>query len=208
MTLPTEYFDRLYDHHPDPWGFTSRWYEERKRAVTLAALPHPRYGSAFEPGCSLGVLTHGLASRCDQVLAMDVSDAALGQARARLAGAPHVRLERGGIPRDWPEDRFDLVVLSEVLYYLDDGDLARAVDRSVGTVSPGGVLVSVHWRHPVSDYPQSGDGVQAAVDGVAVPRLVRLVRHVEDDFDLAVYVRPTDGVDNRRLSVGARAGLC
>jgi Nodulation protein S (NodS) len=208
VTLPTEYFDRLYDAQPDPWGFTGRWYEERKRAVTLAALPDRRYGSAFEPGCSLGVLTQGLASRCDQVLAIDVSDAAVEQARTRLAGASHVRVERGGIPRDWPEAQFDLVVLSEILYYLDDGDLARTVDRSVGAVSPRGVLISVHWRYPVSDYPQSGDGVQAAVERAAVPHLVRLVRHLEDDFDLAVYVRPIEEDDNRRLSVGARAGLC
>ena len=39
MTLPGDYFDGVYAAGPDPWGFTDRWYEERKRAVTLAALP-------------------------------------------------------------------------------------------------------------------------------------------------------------------------
>jgi hypothetical protein len=64
----------MYEHANDPWGFADRWYEERKRAITLAALPDRRYRTAFEPGCSIGVLTADLAHRCDFILAGDVAD--------------------------------------------------------------------------------------------------------------------------------------
>ena len=55
------YFDDMYARSDDPWGFTSRWYERRKYAISLAMLPQERYDSAFEPGCSIGVLTGRLA---------------------------------------------------------------------------------------------------------------------------------------------------
>jgi len=208
VTLPEDYFAGVYGASPDPWGFTDRWYEERKRAITLAALPERRYGTAFEPGCSIGVLTEGLATRCAALLATDVSTVALAAAAARLARAPHVRFARAALPQDWPDGAFDLVVLSELLYYLGDDDLHAVAALAVRAVAPGGTLLSVHWRHPVADYPQSGDAAQQAVVDAAADQLVRAVHHVEDDLDLAVHVRPRAGEDPGRLSVAARDGLC
>lgn len=208
MTLPEEYFDAVYAASPDPWGFDDRWYEERKRSVTLAALPERRYATAFEPGCSIGVLTQGLASRCEALLATDVSAAALARAAERLAGVDSVRFEQRALPQGWPGGRFDLVVLSELLYYLGEQDLRTVAELAVASVGPGGSLLSVHWRHPVADYPHTGDAAQQAVADAALGRLTRTVRHVEDDFDLAVHVRPRGGEDPARVSVAARDGLC
>ena len=59
--LSTRYFDRMYSESPDPWQLGGRWYEQRKYAITLALLPYARYRHAFEPGCSIGVLTERLA---------------------------------------------------------------------------------------------------------------------------------------------------
>jgi hypothetical protein len=73
VTLGPEYFEDVYAASEDPWGFTTRWYEERKYSLSLAMLPRRRYGDAFEPGCSIGVLTAMLASRCDRLLSCDVS---------------------------------------------------------------------------------------------------------------------------------------
>ncbi|CAN5287705.1 class I SAM-dependent methyltransferase [soil metagenome] len=207
MTLPGDYFHGLYAASTDPWGFTDRWYEERKRALTLAALPERRYATAFEPGCSIGVLTEGLTARCDDLLASDVSPAALAAATARLMGA-HVRLEQRSLPQDWPDGRFDLVVLSELLYYLGDDDLCAVAARAVDAVAPGGTLLSIHWLHPVSDYPQTGDAAQQAVADAARGHLVPSVRHVEADFDLTVHVRAHTDEDPRRVSVAGRDGLC
>ena len=84
MSLGPEYFEDLYARHADPWGFADRWYEQRKRALLLASLPRPRFARAFEPGCSIGVLTAELAPRCDALLATDVAEGALSAARERL----------------------------------------------------------------------------------------------------------------------------
>ena len=69
QTLKPEYFDALYTADPDPWNFAASPYEQAKYALTLNAMPKPRYRSALEVGCSIGVLTRLLASRCDTVVA-------------------------------------------------------------------------------------------------------------------------------------------
>jgi trans-aconitate methyltransferase len=208
VTLPRSYFDRIYEADADPWGFADRWYEERKRALTLAALPDRRYRSAFEPGCSIGVLTSDLARRCDNLLASDVAASALTQAAARVSDQPQVEVRQLRVPDEWPDQEFELIVLSEILYYLDDGALVATAEKAVGGIALHGTLVSVHWRHPVSDYPQTGDVVQERVAEAARGRLVQTVHHVEADFDLAVYVRPLAEESVDRVSVAGRAGLC
>jgi len=184
-SLRREFFDRFYDGRSDPWGFESRWYEERKRAVLLAALPRPRFRAALEVGCSTGVLTAGLADRADAVVGVDVADAPLAVARRRLGPGP--RLLRLDTPDEWPDGAFDLVVLSEVLYYYGRDDLDRALDRAVASLTDDGVLVACHWRHGVAEYPLGGDEVQARV--VARPELGVLAHHEEDDFLLDVLAR-------------------
>jgi len=189
------YFDATYLRHDDPWGFTSRWYEKRKRALTLAILPEERYETALELGCSIGVLTAELATRCDDLLAIDVSQAAVDRARARVGEG--ARVERADLLDEFPPGRFSLVVFSEVGYYFPDRELARVLDAVEAALSPGGTLVACHWRHPVADYPLTGDAVHERLRERGLPLLAR---HVEDDFVLEVY--SSDG-----SSVATRTGL-
>ncbi len=187
-SLDQQFFDDFYGQRDDPWGFGDRWYEERKRAVTLASLPRRRFRSAFEPGCSIGVLTGELAARCDAVLAADISGAPLRQARRRLAAAGNVQFRQLAVPREWPPGRFDLIVLSEVGYYCSRADLSVLTRSAASSLTDGGVLLACHWRHPVPDYPLSGDAVHATLrqeSGLDV-----LVEHVEQDFRLDILVRP------------------
>ncbi len=182
-TLDEGYFDALYARNTDPWRFATRWYEKRKRALTVASLPAERYGRALEIGCSIGMLTAELAERCDSLLAVDVAEAAVRAARERVPGAT---VERRDVTSDYPAGEFDLVVLSEVGYYLSDAVLARLLDAIAASLSPSGVLVACHWRHPVADYALSGDAVHAAIGGLGLHRLSRLE---EQDFVLEVFSR-------------------
>jgi LmbE family N-acetylglucosaminyl deacetylase/SAM-dependent methyltransferase len=193
------YFDDMYARHDDPWGFDSRWYEERKRAVLLASLPRRRYRAIFEAGCSTGALTAHLADRSDRVLAVDLAPVALERARRRLESRANVELRRCTLPDEWPDGAFDLVVLSEVAYYWAGSDLDRGLTAAVASLGPDGHLVACHWRHPVAEYPHSGDDVHDAL--AARPDLVRLARHEEEDFVLEVYAHPG------ARSVAAEAGL-
>lgn len=181
MTLTPDYFERMYAADPDPWGFTSRWYEQRKYALTLAALPDQTYGTALEVGCSVGVLTAALAGRCQQLVALDASARALSAARQRVP--PSVQLVLGAVPDGWPAGTYDLVVLSEIGYYLDPADLERLIALVERDLAPGGTVLACHWRHPVADYPQSGDAVHAAL-----ARWPRLSRVEDEDFLLDVLV--------------------
>jgi trans-aconitate methyltransferase len=172
----------MYAGAEDPWGFRSRWYEQRKRDVTLAALTRPRYRRAFEPGCSIGVLTAALADRCDEVVAADVDPRAVATARGFLAPRGNVRVDRLSLPQEWPDGVFDLVVISEVAYYLGPPELERLLDCAVGSLSPRGTLLACHWRHPVPDYPATGDEVHHRL--LARPDLYQAVCHLEEDFRL------------------------
>ncbi|GAB3603920.1 bifunctional PIG-L family deacetylase/class I SAM-dependent methyltransferase [Microbacterium aureliae] len=186
-TLPQQYFEDFFGRHDDPWGFDSRWYEERKRAALLAALPARGLGRVLEIGCATGALTAALAPRADAVVAADIAQAAIDRARDRVRDE-RVRFERLDMPEQWPEGVFDTVVLSEVGYYLSAGDLAATLARIDESLAADGTLVACHWRHPVADYPRSGDSVHRALR--AHPAWAVTVQHREADFLLEVFQRP------------------
>ena len=176
-SLPPGYFDERYAADPDPWNFAESSYERDKYAATLAALPRPRYAAALEIGCSIGVLTAALAPRCDTLVALDVAEAALDQARARCRDLPGVRLLKAQVPGDWPEGRFDLILLSEVVYYLDAGDVARLAGRVRRTQPTCGGVVQVHLNRE-AHFPLTGDEaadlfIRETRDRLAVDRQVR-----------------------------------
>lgn len=156
-----EVFERLYRERPDPWDLAASPYERDKYRATLDALPRARFGHALEIGCSIGVLTRLLAGRCDHLLAADFAEAALDQARRANADLPNVVLERRRMPGDWPAGRFDLILISEVLYFLDAGDVARTARAACDALEPGGAVLLVNWTGP-TDTPTTGE---AAAEG-------------------------------------------
>ncbi|MCS4236876.1 class I SAM-dependent methyltransferase [Stenotrophomonas sp. BIGb0135] len=145
-----DYFQKLYQQ-PDPFHYRSRWYEARKRALTLACLPRLRYASAWELGCSNGVLTAALAARCDALLGTDISAEALAEAAISTQAWPGVTLQRADHPGDWPPGRFDLIVVSEVGYYLDTTALALMARQLHASLADDGLLLACHWRHPFDE---------------------------------------------------------
>jgi SAM-dependent methyltransferase len=200
--LPDAYFDQAYARAEDPWQLSTRWYEQRKYAITAAMLPNPRYRHAFEPGCSIGTLTALLAQRCDRVVAVDVADAAVRSADLRLREAgcrDRVTLSRLSIDAAWPAGPFDLLVLSEVAYYLDAENLARVLGRECARLAPDANVVAAHWRHPVADYPLSGDAAHEVI--VGTPGLTTLGRYRDNDVVIEVFATG----DGR--SVAAREGV-
>jgi hypothetical protein len=199
VSLSAGYFEELYAESADPWSLEHRWYEERKYALTMASLPRARYRRAFEPGCSVGVLTAMLAGRCDELLASDVADAAITATRRRVAAEPHVTVYRLQIPHEWPGGAFDLIVLSEIAYYLEPRDLVALAGRAADSLTDDGALVVVHWRHRVEDYPLRGDEVNRVL--CHAPGLGVLAHHEERDFRLDVLVREPV------VSVAAAEGL-
>ncbi|TBV09486.1 class I SAM-dependent methyltransferase [Phytopseudomonas dryadis] len=198
MSVADNYFDKLYKASQDPWSFRERWYEQRKRNLTLAALTRSHYGSIFEPGCATGELSAKLAERCSQLLCSDTSAIALELAQKRLANKSNVRFVQTRLPEQWPPGRFDLIVISELAYYLDSEDLATLIAKARGALAEGGSLLACHWRWPIEDCPLTGDQVhQALHEQLQLPRLLR-----HEDSDLLLELWSTDPT-----SVGQREGL-
>ena len=131
-------FDAVHARDTDPWHYTSSWYEHRKRALTLAALPAGSYTAGLEIGCSIGTLSVELAPRCESFLAVDASSAALADAARRLAHLPAARTRHLTVPNEWPDGPFDLIVVSEVGYYLSPTELAGLFDRIEDSLMPVG----------------------------------------------------------------------
>jgi trans-aconitate methyltransferase len=152
--------------------------------VTLACLPGERYRSAFEPGCSIGVLSEGLAARCDRVLAVDQIAAAVAAARRRLRRYPHVQVGRATLPQDWPHGPFDLLVLSELAYYFDRAELGSLAERAVTSLEAGATVAAVHWRGE-TDYPLTAAEAHALLGDIA--SFEPVVHHVDEQFLLDVW---------------------
>lgn len=155
-SLPADYFEALYAADPDPWRFATSAYEHDKYAATLQALPRPRYRRGLDIGCSIGVLTEKLAERCESLLAVDAAERPLHEARRRCAQCDAVEFARLSIPAEAPPGRFDLMVLSEVLYFWRREDVARLSGLVEAALLPGGDIILVHWLGH-TDYPMDGD---------------------------------------------------
>ncbi len=191
-TLSSRYFDDVYRANPDPWKFASSPYEAAKYAATLAALPRPLYPSAFEAGCSIGILTAQLAGWCGRLLSVDLSERALRAARERCAALDNVRFQQRTLPVEFPEGPFDLIVVSEVGYYLAMPDLRKLRDLTVRQLAPAGHLLLVHWTPEVHDYPLTGDEVHETFLELARPDpspLRHLSGRKEEKYRLDLFER-------------------
>lgn len=152
-TLPSEYFEEKYQADIDPWRFKTSEYERDKYQATLGSLTKDRYPAALEVGCSIGILTKLLSPRCVSLLAVDSSPTAIEAAKS--VSAPNVVFRVANLPAEFPKGKFDLIVLSEILYYFDKSDLARVAQSCIDSISQDGEIVLCHWLGE-TDYPLTG----------------------------------------------------
>ncbi len=195
---PSNLFEPLFARGPDPWHFEDSWYEERKATLLLSSLPHARYGAVFEPGCAGGFLSERLARRCDRLLAWDGARQAVQYAAQRLKACAHAQVEHGWVPQRWPEGRFDLVVLSELLYYLPQADIehvARCCGNTLLASGPEATIVACHWLHPFDNFPLGGARAHEILhEHLQIPRVAQWR---DADFCLDIWSASTLGVAQR-----------
>jgi 2-polyprenyl-3-methyl-5-hydroxy-6-metoxy-1,4-benzoquinol methylase len=154
QTVPPTYFEEKYQGDIDPWRFRTSDYEKEKYAATVGALAKDSYPRALEVGCAIGVLSAMLATRCTTLLALDASVTAI--AEAKQLNVPNITFEVRFLPIEFPAGEFDLIILSEVLYYFDAADLDEVAQRCAAAVKPGGEIILCHWLGE-TDYPLTGD---------------------------------------------------
>jgi cyclopropane fatty-acyl-phospholipid synthase-like methyltransferase len=181
-------FERRYRRDGDPWHYRCSEYERVKYDATLSACGPGPFESALELGGSIGVFSARLAERCETLTTIDFSPTAVAAAREQLAGLPHARAIVGEIPGAIEPDRHDLVVASEILYYLDDDALQETLERLRELLIAGGRMVAVHWRPPGPERPQTAADVHARLR--ALPWLRAISDRSTPDYLLDVLERP------------------
>jgi predicted TPR repeat methyltransferase len=128
---------------PDPWQYESHPDDARRREILLSELPRIDYARVLDIGCGQGFVTRSLPGR--SVLGIDISAEAV--ARAATSGDERVKYLQCGLLDAWRriEGRFDLVVITGVLYPQYIGNALQVVYRVVDRLlADGGVLASVH----------------------------------------------------------------
>lgn len=198
-------FDMMFDDgNEDPWHLDDSPYEQRRLALVLACLGRPRYRRVIEVGCATGQLTATLAHRADEVIAMDASPKALAVARRRV-GAANVRWVLGAAPQDFPDADSDLVVLSEIGYFLDGPDLLSTVRAARRNLAPGGELLMANWRRSTEHIPLDGPAAQRQT--AAVLDLPLRARYEDADLVVEVWGQPESVHDEYDGAVLHRQGF-
>jgi len=189
-------FEQLYRERDDPYGVSTRWYEQRKINVLMATLPCHRFNRAYEPGCGNGELTVRLAPRCGHVLASDLSASAVDRARVRTAGLQNVEVLQQEVPLDWPVSAgcFDLIVLSEISSYLSAAELHEVAVSASASLTDDGTLVACDWRPPFSGRTLDSD---VAHQMLVANGLASVACHREPDFLLNVWSRAEPSIARR-----------
>jgi cyclopropane fatty-acyl-phospholipid synthase-like methyltransferase len=171
--VDTEAFEEKYRADGDPWRFATSPYEQRRYDLIMAMLPRERYRRCFEPGASIGELTRRLATRCDEVVAVEASATAVQQAEQLIGTEPGVTIVQATVPEWWPRGSFDLVMMSEFGYYFDRDVLSVLIDRAADLLTVEGTFVAAHWRGQSVDHLLHGDEVHEVTRDVLRSRLGR-----------------------------------
>ena len=191
MTLmDTEAFEALYREQSDPWGYHGSAYEREKYRATLEACGPEPFRAALELGGSIGVFTGLLAARCDALTSLDGAPTAVAAARshlARVGQAEHVDVRLGTIPSALPDGPFDLIVASEILYYVPDPQLAQTLVGLEHCLAAGGRLVAVHWRPEGPERPHTAAQVHDRLR--AQSWLALSAEHPTGEYLLDVFTR-------------------
>ncbi|MDH1265220.1 class I SAM-dependent methyltransferase [Pseudomonas sp. GD03944] len=161
------------------------WRELRKRNLILTCLPKGRYQNVLELACSTGMLSAKLADRAHQLACCDSSENALNSAIRRMGRHQHVRFLQRRIPEQWPEGRYDLIVINDLAKRLTPVELADTTIRIRDALAPAGSVLACHWRTPREAHEHhTADQVHETLNKHLGDRTLH---HVEPDILLDIW---------------------
>ncbi len=178
----SRFFESKYRATEDPWSFAANPFELDRYERILANLRGQTYANAFEPGCSVGVLTARLAPLCGRLLATDLSPTAVERARQRCSALPNITLRCEGLQDIEPQD-WDLLVFSEIGYYFDPAAWRQVAGRLIVALPAGATVLASHWLGHSVDHRMHGDNVHAILRERPDLHLTQSERHSEFRLD-------------------------
>jgi len=187
-SVPTQHFEKLYEQSEDPWEYEHGRYEQAKYARTLGALPRRHYPRAFELGCSIGVLTEKLSRYCDHILGGDCAQKAIALARRKHAH-PNIEFRQMRAPGELPfGEKFDLILLSEVLYFFSRADLEAVAAFVRDAANLSATITLVNYLGP-TEHAFSGDEAADGFIDAARPWTKSIAQIREAEFRIDVLER-------------------
>jgi predicted TPR repeat methyltransferase len=181
-TTTESFFEAKYRDAADPWDFARSSYELARYSAILNALSPRRYNLAFEPGCSVGVLTEKLAAFCNHIEAFDLSETAVERAHIRCVYLPNIHIRHASLTEFLPHDA-DLYLFSEVGYYLTREALHKHLERAIEHLAPSATLLACHWLGHSPDHILSGDEVHDTIHQLPNLQHEHAERHTDFRLD-------------------------
>ena len=141
-------FEKMYQDIGDPWGCHKETFSLNNRIFIEIIFEEKNvYKSILDVGCGIGGLTYYIYKRNGggDVLGCDISRTAIRKARSLY---PDVRFECKDILNDDINDlgKFDLIILSEVLWYILDG--VKNVMRKISNALEHNGIFGIHQYFP------------------------------------------------------------
>jgi ubiquinone/menaquinone biosynthesis C-methylase UbiE len=119
--------------------------EEVEQAIVAALADRP-FRSLLDLGTGTGRMLELFGPQIERGLGLDMSLDMLALARSRLdrAGLRHCSIRQGDLyDLALPKDSFDVVIIHQVLHFLDDG--ARAIGEASRVLRPSGRLLVIDF---------------------------------------------------------------
>ena len=91
-------------------------------------------------------------------------------------------------PGEWPAETFDLVLFSEVLYYLTPEGIAQAARLTCEGLRPGGVVLLVHWFGPTDGSVPGDEAVRLFAS--AAPELRPAAHRRDETYRMDLFEGP------------------
>ena len=180
-------FEAKFQENPDPWNYASSRFEAFKRHILLQACGTRQYGRGLELACANGETSLLLARKCLSLLALDGSTSAVAEARRRTTAINNVMVAEAALPQGMPRGPFDLIVISELLYYLKPRDLEDLLRRSIAALAPGARIVVLHHTIFFDDVAIPPAAAQQRAIDVLSRSLVPVFRRSLAHFDVAAF---------------------
>lgn len=149
-------FDAHYKRYTNPFSLKGKKYEKQKLSDTLRLISAPHIEIAIDYGCGIGDASIALSGRANRILSIDGSAVALERLGARIMGRrlKNIELRHATIDDPWPiatAERADLILASEVLYYLSASELRAIGPLFRSSLRDEGRMLTCHYRKPFHD---------------------------------------------------------
>ncbi len=208
-----------FDKHAVEWDRIRSLHasDESVESAILDVVGAGPFRSVLDLGTGTGRILTLLSSRAGRLVGVDANHAMLAVARANLelAGLRKAELRQGDIYA-LPVERgaFDLVVIHQVLHFLDDP--ARALREAAAALAPGGQLLVVDFApHGLEFLREShahrrlgfdGSQIEAWLDDAGLDTVRRLLLPApgarSDQLTVSLWL----GRDRRAASLGKSVG--